>query len=35
MSIDGGVVTVEDDSGDENTKVKDEMIVAEKDNCME
>ena len=30
MSIDGGVVAVEDDSGGENTKVKDDKIVAEK-----
>ena len=34
MSMDGGVVVVEDDSGDENTKVKDANNVAEEDNCM-
>ena len=32
--MDGGVVAVEDDSGDENTKVKDDKNVAEKDNCI-
>ena len=33
--MDGGVVTVEDDGGDENTKVKDDNNVAEEDNCVE
>ena len=32
--MDGGVVAVEDDSGDEYTKVKDDKNVAEEDNCM-
>ena len=30
----GCVVAVEDDSGDENTKVKDDNNVAEEDNCI-
>ena len=32
--MDGGVVTVEDDGGDENIKVKDDNNVAEEDNCV-
>ena len=29
-----GIVAAEDDSGDENTKVKDDNNVAEEDNCV-
>ena len=33
MSMDGGVVAVEDNSGNENTKRKDDNHIAE-DNCI-
>ena len=32
--MDSGVVAVDDDSGDLNTKFKDDNHIAEKDNCM-
>ena len=32
--MDGGVEAVEDDGGDENTKVKDDKNVGEEDNCI-